>query len=874
MSADLIDPQNIPQFTGDLEQLSTDALLLTAEASAFRFAGADVHAKFQGLSACYSAPEAEQLFATTAPVAAKADRFADDLEKVGAALSAYEAEIQPLVAKLRSLKARAETFRADIAGDDHWREDDDNVQLNNDLVHDVNAATAAFWQAEITCHNKITALVHGSTLIVEDGAQKRLLERGTSTYGFTEDLLDSSDELPWGRTVEKERHGLDWLGHQVVEFGKGFFVDGVWGTIRGLGTLVGFDGLDAMGEAWKGLGKLVTGLGITLSPLGAAYWLLPDDKLPAYLRDSRRTVTEAGKALIAYDEWGGNPARAGGAVTFNVLTTVFTGGAGTAAKGGAVARTIGALGRASRLVDPMTYIGKAAKFGTVKVADLFGSLKNLRTGAYTDVLSGAGRLQPDGSVLRIADDVPVVVGSHIEWPDGTRLNLDDGSVIRPDGTRATATVELSAADRAMLEHTLPHGEAVPVGAGGSAAVHAGGEAAARPLGDGTSGHGGGRSAPHAGEQAGRHDADALPARGSEGHSSDTGAGRQGDHGGAQHGRAEGGHGGGSTDDSGHTGDDATGAIRHPGQDAAGRQTSPERPAFMQEGPNPYGPRGRLTPAQIKEIQVYRANNEPGYFAKYYMTDGRRLNTKITDESGFAPVQLDVDPVTRVKTAASDAPPPIPEKYVHGAEINRARNQVLSDDTLRTLDDAAGRRRSSIDYSMSADRHRGLLAGTADDLALREVGNEYKAAMTERTRAAESFGEAVAEHQAIPELYPNSTRETLYGPANGNDQFDQVWRRTDGGFAVVEAKSNVTTDLGSRRIPPEDGGGRAMQGTREYFLDILREMRLRGREHPSEDILADELEQALAEGKVDYILVKGKVDGAKYAGYEMYKFDIG
>ncbi|CAM5708800.1 hypothetical protein SALBM217S_04196 [Streptomyces griseoloalbus] len=125
-----------------------------------------------------------------------------------------------------------------------WR-NEDNVQLNNDLIHDVNATTAAFWQAEITCHNKITALVGGSTSILEDGAEKRLLKKGTTTYGFTADMLNQSQELPWGSTVEKERHGLDWLGHQLLEFGKGFVVDGVWGTIRGLGTLVGVDGRDA-----------------------------------------------------------------------------------------------------------------------------------------------------------------------------------------------------------------------------------------------------------------------------------------------------------------------------------------------------------------------------------------------------------------------------------------------------------------------------------------------------------------------------------------------------------------------------------------------------------------------------------------------------
>ncbi|MFF0361322.1 proline-rich domain-containing protein [Streptomyces sp. NA02536] len=465
MSADLIDPQNIPQFTGDLEELGTAHMLLTAQALVFRQSGSDVHSRFQGLSACYTAPEAEQLFATTAPVAAKADEFADDLEKVAAALGSYETEIQPLVTKLKSLKRRAETFRQQIAGDDDWREDDDNVQLNNDLWYDVNATSTAFWQAEITCHNTITALVGGSALILEDGAEKRLLERGTSTYGFTADLLNQSEELPWGKTVEKERHGLDWLGHQVWEFGTGFVVDGVWGTIRGLGTLVGVDGWDAAGEAWKGLGKLATGVLITAVPVvGVAYWTMPEDKLPSYLRDSRNTVKEAGKALVAWDQWGENPARASGAVTFNVLTTVFTGGAGAAAKGGAVARTVGALGRTARLVDPMTYLGTAARFGTVKVTDLFAGLRGVHAGAYDDILSGAGRVQPDGSVVRVGDDVPVIRDNVVEWPDGTRLNLNDGSVVRADGTTAPAKVELSSADRELFEQGLRQEEPVLVSA--------------------------------------------------------------------------------------------------------------------------------------------------------------------------------------------------------------------------------------------------------------------------------------------------------------------------------------------------------------------------------------------------------------------------
>ncbi|MEU1185439.1 hypothetical protein ABZ464_49095 [Streptomyces sp. NPDC005820] len=336
--------------------------------------------------------------------------------------------------------------------------------------------------------------------------------------------------------------------------------------------------------------------------------------------------------------------------------------------------------------------------------------------------------------------------------------------------------------------------------------------------------------------------------------------------------------GGGLDDLGGLGDDALDHADGLGDDATTpdhHAAAPERPEFMRDGDNPYGPKDSLTPEQIKEIQVYRANHEPGYYDKYYYDDGRRLRTNIPDESGYAPVQMHVDPVTGVKTAASDAPPPIPEKYIDSAEVSRGRHQVLNDETLRHLDEAAAHRRSSIDYSKSAESHRDVIEGWDDSHeALHEAGNEYKSAMNERTKAAEAFGEAVAEHQVIPELYPNSVRETLHGPANGNDQFDQLWRREDGRFVVVEAKSTIDTKLGKRDVPYLDGKRAAMQGTREYFMDIIQKMESRGRKYPSEARLAADLKIALAEGKVDYILVKGKVDGGLYAGYEKQQFNIG
>ncbi|MFE4855859.1 hypothetical protein [Streptomyces sp. NPDC056670] len=479
MSKDVIEPAGIPMFTGNLEQLGKDAAALTKQAGEFRDGGSNVHKEFQGLSACYQAPEADQLFATTLPVKTKSDDFADGLEKAAAALTTYESQVKPLVDRLKSLRTEAFAFTDSIAGDDHWRRDQKKIDHNERLMNDVAATVAAFTDAERACHDAITALVNGSKLSVDDGSHK------PGMYGYSADALKHAEETPWGGHAEREYTGLRWLWEQTKSFvWDGFIVDGIWGTIKGLGTLVGTDGWDKAGQAWTGLAKLATGLAITATPFAAAYWAVPDKDLPGWLRDSRTAMKETGKALVAWDEWGKNPARAAGGVTFNVLTTVFTGGAGSAAKGGAVAKVLSVTGKVAKVVDPMTYVAKAGKFGVIKVGDLFGNLKNVTSGRYADVLAGGGRFDIDGSYVKNAD-LPVVKGNYIEWPGGSRLNLDDGSVIKPDGTASAAKVELSADDIARLKSSLPHvGETVPTGVrepvlagahtGESAAGHPGG----------------------------------------------------------------------------------------------------------------------------------------------------------------------------------------------------------------------------------------------------------------------------------------------------------------------------------------------------------------------------------------------------------------
>ncbi|MFF2014069.1 ADP-ribosyltransferase [Streptomyces sp. NPDC058195] len=421
----MIKPEAIPQYTGDLGQLEKDHASLTKDAGHIRETGSSVHTGFQALSAYYRAPEAEQLFASTKPVQERADGFADDLEKVAVSLSDYAAEIRPLVTKLVRLKSDATAFVNENKDDDEWEYDGDKVEEHNQLRDDITATVAAFWAAERTCHNKITALWGGTQMVAGDGSERK------DQYGFNADDLKNA-KLPWGDPVEEKHHWYE-VGHWVKSFvWDGLIVDGIWGTIKGLGTLVGFGGWDAMGQAWKGLAQLATGLVISAVPgAGALFWTLPDDKLPSWLRDSRTAMKETGKALVAWDEWGKNPGRAAGAVTFNVLTTVFTGGAGGAAAGagkaGAVAKVLSAAGKAGKVIDPMAYIAKGAGAGLSKIGDITKGLKGI-SGIEIPKL-------PDGSV---------------QLPDGRFLE-PNGNLVAPNGVVETTPIP---------HDTFPH-ETVP-----------------------------------------------------------------------------------------------------------------------------------------------------------------------------------------------------------------------------------------------------------------------------------------------------------------------------------------------------------------------------------------------------------------------------
>lgn len=870
--AKLIDSAGIPQFTGKLEQLELDSMTLTAEAMLFRVNGALVHSNFQGLSAFYQAPEAADLFSTTAPVATKTDAFADDLEKVSQALTTYGDEVRPLAARLKSLQKEASSFYCnDVAGDEDWREDKDKVQHNNDLWHDVNTTMDAFWAAERACHNKITALVGGIQLKASDG------ENSCGTYGYKAEDLNKAESTPWGAPVEREYTGWAAVGHNIKSFvWDGIIVDSVWGTIKGLGTLVGTDGWDAAGQAWTGLAKLATGLAITLSPAGAAYWMAPKDKLPSWLGDSRTAVTETGKALIAYDQWDKNPARAAGAVTFNVITTVATGGVGAAAKSGAAAKAISVAGKAGRLIDPITYIGKAGKLGAVKVGDLFSSLKNLNTGAYNDVLSGQGRLQPDGTVVKIPDRVEILPDGSLKYvadKGETRYLTREGALLDENRKVIVQRVEQVKIQSAASERVGGQGETPalresvrePAMAGARAGDGAGG--AVGRVGDDIGGAGrdvSGDTVSHT-RTFDSTSGDGL-ARGSSGGSeppSGRGAGA----------------GNGLPDDFVRGSDDVARPDGHADNGAGaaddGRPSARER-----------------TPEEQKKViaeQIRKANDpDQTWFEKNYRSDGHRRDIKTLDENGDELPILAKD--SDGSWIAKDSLPPKPSATKTLDPRSPFTRDTVPDGEIGHLDEAASNRKVSnaLTNAEQAFKKNPSAANLAELNKAQDAFDTQMPGRPNNSSIAEALGEQATMRHVIPRAFKGAQWIDLPKTPNGANMFDQLYRLDDGTLVIAEAKAPKANPIW-RKGAGKARGWMVQQGTRPYIETILFQMEknkgLVARDGAGNPVLdaagkpvtngaiAGQIRSALMDGKLKYVMVKATENPGTYAGARLEHFKI-
>lgn len=391
----VIKPEAIPQFAGNVDAIEKHAGTLKTVGGQFRDIGADTHNTWQGLSAFYDAPEADKLFAATAPIKSSADTFGGQVEWVGSALSQYASTIRPIVDKLTMLKSEASCFVGMVNADEDWQEDEAKVNRNNDLIRQVDAQVAALMAAERTAANQINKLYGGTQWTVNDGTSQ------SNMYGFNAGDIPADAERPWGTSAEVDEPWYVDTWNAVWSAGKGIVVDGLWGTVKGIWGLINPFDWETFKSSWGGLWTLTGNVFFDPGETGEAW-------------------KQVGKGFIAWDEWEKDPARATGLVAFNVLTLPVAwlklGKAGQAGK----LSLLDKVGDATKLskIGELANAGKLA--GILKLDKIHlptvGDLAKQIDGTFKDILARDPGLD---AALRNADnlaartDTPTIRGDDI-----------------------------------------------------------------------------------------------------------------------------------------------------------------------------------------------------------------------------------------------------------------------------------------------------------------------------------------------------------------------------------------------------------------------------------------------------------------------------
>ncbi|QBI54131.1 YwqJ-related putative deaminase [Streptomonospora litoralis] len=324
MTHEVIRPDDVPVPKVDCDALEAAATNLRSDGTDVAQAGQDIKSSWEALEGVYSAPEAPTLFAAINPVATKGDDFDSGASSVADALADFAAEVRPIKARLKALKADAEDFQEEIAGDDDWREDQDKIDELDQLNNDILAAMHDYQRAERDCANAITALFDGTTFVATAPGEEGSLGPNEQAHGFTDAL--SGVKTPWATPQE---HDAEWyvdVWDGVQDFGVGIAED--------LGSMVGLYGDDGWGVSSVGAwgNNLADNWTDTLNGLGSLVGLYGEDGWGVgsggqWWDNFSSGWTEFAHAVVPWREWGDRP---GYVITQSVLNigSMFVGGAG------------------------------------------------------------------------------------------------------------------------------------------------------------------------------------------------------------------------------------------------------------------------------------------------------------------------------------------------------------------------------------------------------------------------------------------------------------------------------------------------------------------------------------------------------------------
>ncbi|XVQ11423.1 hypothetical protein ACQP1W_02255 [Spirillospora sp. CA-255316] len=303
MSHGAIDPAAIPDIQVDPGALEEYGEALKKNGNAVSLTVSDIERTWNRLGGVYDAPEQGRLLAAIKPIGPASVDFMNASVSAGQALIEFAHAARSSKQRLTNLKTMAQAFRAKIAGNDDWREDEDLAQENDLLVTSVGRELLLFKAAETECANRIASLVGGTRF------------SSPAPYTNLEGL-----KAPWGHATGQDK---PWWGDVGDALGDTF--KGLWSGFfqsTGLENADGeLTGLTSLGAWWTNLRSSWVGKVQAIASLGPLYG--PKGLGPQSVGENWGDIKNFVHGFVPWREWDERP---GYVVTTGLLG--LAGGAG------------------------------------------------------------------------------------------------------------------------------------------------------------------------------------------------------------------------------------------------------------------------------------------------------------------------------------------------------------------------------------------------------------------------------------------------------------------------------------------------------------------------------------------------------------------
>ena len=243
---------------------------------------------WNGLPAVYVAPEAEQAYGLMAPAATASETIKTKFEKASSALDDFAGAIEPVKSELATLEQEAAAFRTSTLSEygDKWRDHQEVVDRNNELLGRYAKVVETLTTAAAACANTINGLLDGVELPAVEGIS-------------ADALMQSGEMMPWGAPVEKNRN----CGESVVH-GAGNFLQGTWDGVKAM-VGIGADGSWSWGNfanTWLGMADFIGSTVLLASPtLSETIKFFGNDDVDSWVDARHEVATTAWTGMVGFD---------------------------------------------------------------------------------------------------------------------------------------------------------------------------------------------------------------------------------------------------------------------------------------------------------------------------------------------------------------------------------------------------------------------------------------------------------------------------------------------------------------------------------------------------------------------------------------------